>query len=61
MVVTLQLLAVYVSPLAAVLGTVKLSATDWIVIGSCGLLPIAIVEVTKFVFRRQLRTSLVYR
>jgi Ca2+-transporting ATPase len=52
-VVTLQLLAVYLSPLAAVLGTVKLSATDWVVIGSCGLLTIGIVEVTKFVFRRR--------
>lgn len=52
-VVTLQLFAVYLSPLAAVLGTVKPSSTDWIVIGSCGLLTIGIVEVTKFVFRRR--------
>ena len=52
-VVTLQLFAVYLSPLAAVLGTVKPSATDWIVITSCGLLTIAIVEVTKFVARRR--------
>ena len=50
-VVMLQLLAVYLSPLAAVLGTVKPSATDWIVIGSCGLLTIGIVEVAKFGFR----------
>jgi Ca2+-transporting ATPase len=50
-VVTLQLFAVYLSPLAAVLGTVKPSATDWIVIGSCGLLTIGIVELTKFGFR----------
>ena len=50
-VVMLQLLAVYLSPLAAVLGTVKPSATDWIVIGSCGLLAIGIVEVAKFGFR----------
>jgi len=56
-VVMLQLLAVYLSPLAAVLGTVKPSATDWIVIGSCGLLTIGIVEVTKFVFRPR-RTAL---
>jgi len=50
-VVTLQLFAVYLSPLAAILGTVKPSATDWLVICSCGLLTIGIVEVTKFVFR----------
>ena len=52
-VVTLQLCAVYLSPLAAVLGTVEPSATDWIVIGSCSLLTIAIVETTKFAFRRR--------
>jgi Ca2+-transporting ATPase len=52
-VVLLQLFAVYLSPLAAVLGTVKPSATDWIVIGSCGLLPVGIVEMTKFAFRRR--------
>lgn len=50
-VVTLQLFAVYLSPLATVLGTVKPSATDWIVVGSCGLLTIGIVELTKFGFR----------
>jgi len=54
-VVLLQLFAVYLSPLAAVLGTVKPSATDWVVIGSCGLLPIGIVEMTKFAFRRRRR------
>jgi Ca2+-transporting ATPase len=59
-VVTLQLFAVYLSPLAAVLETVKPSATDWIVIGSCGLLPIGIVEVTKFAFRRRRDALLVY-
>ena len=55
-VVTLQLSAVYLSPLAAVLGTVKPSAIDWIVIASCGLLPIGIVEIAKFTFRRQRKT-----
>jgi P-type Ca2+ transporter type 2C len=50
-VVMLQLFAVYLSPLARVLGTVKPSATDWIVIGSCGLLTIGVVELTKFGFR----------
>jgi Ca2+-transporting ATPase len=52
-VVMLQLLAVYLSPLATVLGTVKPSATDWMVIGSCGLLPIGIVEMAKLAFRRR--------
>lgn len=37
----------------ALLGTVKPSATDWIVIGCCGLLAVGIVEVTKLVFRRR--------
>ena len=50
-VVVLQLLAVYLTPLAAVLGTVQPSLTDWLVIASCGLLPIGIVELTKFAFR----------
>ncbi len=50
-VVALQLVAIYLPPLAAVLGTVQPYATDWMVIGSCALLPIAIVELTKFAFR----------
>jgi Ca2+-transporting ATPase len=52
-VVLLQLLACYFSPLAAVLGTVRPATTDWIVIASCGLLTIVIVEVVKFVSRRR--------
>lgn len=51
-VVTLQLFAVYLTPLAAVLGTVEPSATDWLIIISCGILTIGIVEVTKFASRR---------
>lgn len=50
-VVLLQLLAAYFAPLATVLGTVRPSATDWIVISSCGLLAIAIVEVAKRIAR----------
>ena len=50
-VVSLQLLAAYFAPLSQVLGTVKPSAMDWIVVCGCGLLPLGIVEVTKFVFR----------
>ena len=50
-VVLLQLLAVYFAPLAAVLGTVKPLAIDWVVVAGCGLLAICIVEVTKFINR----------
>jgi Ca2+-transporting ATPase len=50
-VVLLQLLAVYFAPLAAILGTVKPSLTDWIVITSGGLLTIVIVEITKLIHR----------
>ena len=60
-VVILQLLAVYFSPLASVLGTVEPSATDWMVIGGCGLLPIGIVEMTKFAFRQRREMLAVYR
>ena len=51
-VVLLQLSAVYFAPLAAVLGTTKPSQTDWILIVSCGLLTIVIVEIVKFISRR---------
>jgi Ca2+-transporting ATPase len=60
-VVTLQLLAAYLPPLAAVLGTVKPSPTDWIVVGSCGLLPIIIVEITKFAFHWRREALSAYR
>ena len=59
-VVSLQLLAVYFSPLSAVLGTVKPSPLDWVVIGSCGLLAVGIVEMTKFAFRRRRHRRSVY-
>lgn len=50
-VVLLQILAVYLSPLAKVLGTVKPNAIDWVVICSCALLIVAIVEVAKLAYR----------
>jgi len=50
-VVALQLLAVYFSPLAKVLDTTAPSSTDWMVICSCGLLTIVIVEITKLAQR----------
>jgi P-type Ca2+ transporter type 2C len=50
-VVLLQLLAVYLSPLAAVLNTTEPSAADWLLICGCGLLTVGVVEVTKFAHR----------
>lgn len=50
-VVLLQLLAVYFSPLASVLGTVEPLLVDWVVIGGCILLTIGIVEITKLASR----------
>jgi Ca2+-transporting ATPase len=52
-VVLLQLFAAYFAPLAAVLGTVGPSTTDWIVISSSGLLAIVIVEITKLFFTQR--------
>ncbi|HSE20066.1 MAG TPA: HAD-IC family P-type ATPase [Pyrinomonadaceae bacterium] len=50
-VIVLQLLAIYVSPLARVLGTVHLSQTDWLIVSFCVLAPIVIVELTKAAVR----------
>jgi Ca2+-transporting ATPase len=52
-VILLQILAAYLSPLAKVLGTVKPLAVDWVVICGCALLTVAIVEVAKLIFRRR--------
>jgi Ca2+-transporting ATPase len=56
-VISLQLLAVYVSPLARVLGTVPPTQPDWLVIIVCTIAPIGIVEVTKALTRWRARTS----
>ena len=50
-VVLLQLLAGYFSPLATILGTIRPSLIDWIVICRTGLLIIGIVKVAKALFR----------
>ena len=50
-VILLQVLAAYFSPLAVVLGTVKPLAVDWGVICACVLATVGIVEVVKLVFR----------
>jgi len=55
-VISLQLVAAYFSPLAAVLGTVAPAAIDWMVVCTAGLMVVAIVEVVKWVFRWK-RTS----
>jgi P-type Ca2+ transporter type 2C len=52
-VVSLQLLAAYFSPLAAILGTVEPTWIDWVVVCSAGLLTVGIVELAKLVFRRR--------
>ena len=46
-VILLQMLAAYFSPLAGLLGTVKPLAIDWGVICTCTLLTVGIVEITK--------------
>ncbi|MGH9880866.1 MAG: cation transporting ATPase C-terminal domain-containing protein, partial [Pyrinomonadaceae bacterium] len=50
-VISLQVLAIYVSPLARVLGTVPPSETDWLIVSFCVVAPVVIVEVTKAVVR----------
>ena len=55
-VISLQLLAVYFSPLARVLGTVRPSEIDWLVILFCSIAPIVIVETTKTAARWKLET-----
>jgi Ca2+-transporting ATPase len=52
-VISLQLLAIYLSPLARVLGTVRPSELDWIIISICFVIPIVIVELTKAIDRWQ--------
>jgi magnesium-transporting ATPase (P-type) len=50
-VISLQLVAVFVSPLARVLGTVRPSETDWLIVGLCVVAPVVIVDATKAVIR----------
>ncbi|HKE58165.1 MAG TPA: cation-translocating P-type ATPase C-terminal domain-containing protein, partial [Pyrinomonadaceae bacterium] len=56
-VISLQLLAIYFSPLARVLDTVEPLAVDWIVIAVCTVAPILIVEITKAFARRQKKAA----
>lgn len=50
-VIALQLIAVYFGPLAHVLGLVTLSVRDWAAVGVAFVLPIAIVELTKLIWK----------
>lgn len=52
-VIGLQLMAVYLNPLARVLNTTHLTASDWLL--ACGALisPIIVVEITKWAARRR--------
>jgi magnesium-transporting ATPase (P-type) len=48
----LQVAAVYVPFLRAILHTVPLDAIDWGVVAACALFPLAVVEVVKLIQRR---------
>jgi len=53
--VALQVAAVYVPFLRVILRTVPLGAKDWGVVAGCSLLPLAVVEVVKFIQRHLAR------
>jgi P-type Ca2+ transporter type 2C len=52
-VIGLQLLALYLKPLARVLDTVVPTFTDWMVVAACMVAPIIVVEGTKMFARRK--------
>ena len=56
-VVALQLLAVFFSPLSRILGTERPTGADWLVISICTILPILIVDATKLISRLQKATT----
>ena len=56
-VIALQLMAVFLGPLALVLGTTKPNPLDWIVIAGSVLVPIVIVEITKAIARSMTHKS----
>jgi len=51
-VILLQFLAIYFSPLAIVLGTTRLAEIDWMVIGFCVVVPVIVVEISKATAKR---------
>ena len=56
-VISLQVMAIYLPPLARVLGTVRPSEVDWFVIGVCAIAPVLIVESTKTFARWKVSTT----
>jgi Ca2+-transporting ATPase len=43
----LHVALVYLAPVAAVFGVVPLSATDWLIVLGCSLVPLALIDTTK--------------
>jgi Ca2+-transporting ATPase len=54
-VIALQLIAIYVEPVARVLNTTRLTSTDWLIAGGAVIAPILFVEATKSIARRRRR------
>ena len=57
-VIALQLFASTFTPLARLLGFTPIHAIDVVVIATCALLPIAIVEMQKLIVRRQIASAM---
>jgi Ca2+-transporting ATPase len=49
----LQILAIYLTPLASLLQTVRLTATDWMIVAAAFIAPVIIMEVVKTFLRRR--------
>ena len=56
-VIALQLIAIYVEPIARVLNTTRLTPTDWLIAGGAVVAPVLFVEATKAIVRRSRRAS----
>jgi len=56
-VISLQLIAVFASPLARVLGTVRPNETDWLIILLCTISPLLVVEMTKLYQRKRVGSA----
>jgi len=52
-VIALQLIAIYVEPIARVLNTTRLTTTDWLMAGGAVIAPILFVEAMKSIARRR--------
>jgi Ca2+-transporting ATPase len=52
-VIALQLIAIYVEPIARALNTTRLTATDWLMTSGTVIAPILFVEATKRIVRRR--------